>query len=151
MSRRSLRCIAAVWIGLLIVFSLQPLRLRAIAGGSPLHPAVHVLTFGFAALFPLLLSVTRMQEWTRALGVLCLGIGIEIAQGFIYRHRTEWRDFEADLLGILAAALLIRSVKPGSLYPAATSRSVVMNCGAGIPARSRLSSRLDSLEGESAA
>ena len=108
MSRKNLRRAAASWIVFLAVFSLQPLRLRAIAGGKPLHPALHVIVYGLAALFPLLLTVNRMQEWGRALGVLFLGIGIEMGQSLIYRHRTERRDFKADLLGVLTALVMIR-------------------------------------------
>jgi len=108
MSRRNLRRAATAWIVFLIVFSLQPLRLRAIAGGKPLHPALHVIVYGLAALFPLLLSVNRMQESVRALGVLFLGFGIETGQSFLYGRHTEWRDLRADVLGVLAAMVAIR-------------------------------------------
>jgi VanZ family protein len=115
MTRKNLRRAAASWIVFLVVFSLQPLRLRAIAGGKPLHPALHVIVFGLAALFPLLLSANRMQEWVRALGILFLGIGIEMGQSFIYGHRTEWRDFRADVLGVLGAVVMIRCARIISL------------------------------------
>jgi hypothetical protein len=91
-----------------VLFSFQPLRLRAISGGRPLHAALHVIVFGITALLPLLLCVNRVQEWARALGVLCLGIGIEVGQSLLYRHRTEWKDFRADVLGILAAVVVVR-------------------------------------------
>lgn len=109
MTRRQLRCAAAAWIVLLTVISLQPLRLRAIAGGQPLHPVLHFILFGGAALFPLLLSANRAQAWIRALFVLCIGICVEMGQSLLYRHRTEWRDFEADALGVVAAAIVIRT------------------------------------------
>jgi hypothetical protein len=67
--------------------------------------------FGFAALFPLLLSVNRLQTCARALCVLCLAVAIEVGQSLLYRHRTEWRDFRADVLGIMAAVVLSRLVR----------------------------------------
>jgi hypothetical protein len=108
MTRKNLRRAAASWIVFLVVFSLQPLRLRTVAGGKPLHPALHVIAFGLAALFPLLLSVNRTQEWARALGVLFPGVGIEMGQSLIYGHHTEWKDFRADVLGVLFALVMIR-------------------------------------------
>jgi len=65
--------------------------------------------------FPLLLSVNRMQEWVRAIGILFLGIGVEMGQSFIYGHRTEWRDIRADVLGVLAALITIRCARIVSL------------------------------------
>ena len=56
-----------------------------------------------------------MQEWVRALGVLFLGIGIEMGQSLIYGHHTEWKDFKADVLGVLAALVMIRGVRIISL------------------------------------
>ena len=111
MTRKNLRRAAAVWIVFLVVFSFQPLRLRAIAGGKPLHPALHVIVYGLAALFPLLLSVNRIQEWVRALGVLFLGVGVEMGQSFLYGHRTEWRDFRADALGVVFVLITIRCAR----------------------------------------
>jgi hypothetical protein len=116
-TRHKLRLAAAVWIALLVAFSLQPWRLRAIAGGRPLHPALHVVMFGLAALFPLLLSASLVREWTRALSVLCLGIGIEVVQGLVYRHHTEWKDFKSDVLGILSAILVVRFGRNTGLLP----------------------------------
>jgi VanZ family protein len=110
MTRSNLRRAATAWIVFLIVFSLQPLRLRAIAGGKPFHPALHMIVYGLAALFPLLLSVNRTQESVRVLGVLFLGIGIEMGQSFIYGRRTEWGDFKADVLGVLAALVMARII-----------------------------------------
>ena len=92
----------------LVVSSLQPLRLRATVQGTAGHFILHVVLFGFAAVIPLLLSGNRAQESARALGVLCLTGGIEIAQGLIYGFHTELRDLEADGMGVLIAFLCIR-------------------------------------------
>lgn len=107
MSRPILRWAGAVWILLLVVVSLQPLRPRATVRGTFAHMVVHVLAFGLAAAAPLLLSVKRLQLWIRTLCLLGMSATIEIGQAVIYHQRTEWSDFGADGIGILIALLLI--------------------------------------------
>jgi hypothetical protein len=92
----------------LVVVSLQPLRLHATIRGTAGHFFLHTLLFGFAAVIPLLLSMNPAHESARAFGVFCLTGALEIAQSLIYRFRTEWRDLEADGIGILIAFLAIR-------------------------------------------
>ncbi len=107
-SRNGLRRAGAVWIVFLVVVSLQPLRLHATIRGTAGHFFLHALLFGFAAVIPLLLSVNPAHESARAFGVLCIAAALEITQGLIYRFRTEWRDLEADGIGILIVFLIIR-------------------------------------------
>jgi hypothetical protein len=92
----------------LVVLSLQPLRLHATVRGTAGHFFLHLLLFGFAAVIPLMLSVNPAQESASVFCVFCLTGALEIAQGLIYRFRTEWRDLAADGIGILIAFLAIR-------------------------------------------
>jgi len=108
LSRNGLRWAGTVWIVFLVVLSLQPLRLHAAIPGTASHFLLHLLLFGFAAVIPLLLSVSPAHETARALCVFCLTGAIEIAQGLIYGFRTEWRDLATDGIGILIAFLAIR-------------------------------------------
>jgi hypothetical protein len=52
--------------------------------------------------------VNRAQECARVICVLGLTGAIEISQGLIYGFRTEWRDLEADGIGVLIAFVAIR-------------------------------------------
>jgi hypothetical protein len=108
MSRNGLRWAGTTWIVFLVVLSLQPLRLHSAIRGTASHFLLHVLLFGLAAVIPLLLSSNRVHESARAFCVFCLTGAIEIAQGLIYGFRTEWRDLEADGIGVLIALLAIR-------------------------------------------
>lgn len=120
MTRSNVRRAGAVWILFLTILSLQPVRLRATNRGTAAHFILHVLLFGLAAAAPLLLSQNRPQASARALGILCLAGAIEIAQGLIYRYKTEWWDFGFDGVGILLAfalVLLWRFRKAGSENP----------------------------------
>jgi glycopeptide antibiotics resistance protein len=107
-TRHGLRWAATIWIVFLVVLSLQPLRLHGAIRGTASHIFLHVLLFGFAAVIPLLLSVNRAQECARVICVLGLTGAIEISQGLIYGFRTEWRDLEADGIGVLIAFVAIR-------------------------------------------
>lgn len=107
MTRNNLRYAGAVWTSLVVALSLQPLRLRATSHGAG-HVFLHIGLFGFAAVFPLLLSESLAQQTARSWYVLCLAIAIEIAQGVIYRQHTEWTDVQVDGIGILIAFLVIR-------------------------------------------
>ncbi|MGD1070139.1 MAG: hypothetical protein ABSB15_08360 [Bryobacteraceae bacterium] len=108
MNRSNLRWAGAVWILFLTILSLQPARLRATNRGTAAHFILHVVLFGLAAAAPLLLSENRLRTSVRALCVLCLAGAIEIAQGLIYRYKTEWSDFGSDGVGILIAFAAIR-------------------------------------------
>ena len=100
---------ARVWIALLIVFSLQPMRLRAIAFGKPLHPLLHASLFGIAAALMLIRSAGPAQRLIRTSGILLVAAGLETAQSLIYGHRTEWTDFRSDAFGVLIAVVVRRS------------------------------------------
>jgi hypothetical protein len=109
--RRILRWAGATWIVFLVGLSLQPRRWRATNQGTSGHCFLHLLLFGFAASFPLLLSKNLFQSSARALCVLALAGAIELAQGQVYRYHTEWRDVLADGLGILLAFVVITLVR----------------------------------------
>lgn len=99
---------AWAWIALLIVFSLQPLRLRAIASGRPLHPLVHALMFGLAALLSLIRNARRTQRLIRTAAILLVAAGLETAQSMFYGHRTEWTDVWSDAFGVLIVVVATR-------------------------------------------
>lgn len=60
-------------------------------------------------MFSLLLSVSRVQEWARAFGILGLAAGVEIGQGVIGHYRPEWSDFRIDGVGVAIALALFRA------------------------------------------
>ncbi len=102
-TRRTLRWAGAAWIMFLVVLSLQPLRWRRTNQGTSGHGLLHLVSFGIATIFSLLLSKNLFQSCKRAFCVLALAGGIEVAQGRLYRYHTEWRDVLADGLGVLVA------------------------------------------------
>ena len=104
--KECLRRAGAIWILLLVLYSLQPFRLHVAPRSALLHPIAHILAFGTASLVPSLFSASLAQLWTRALWLLCLGASIEVSQGLIYRQRTEWADLVADGIGILIVSAL---------------------------------------------
>jgi len=105
---RALRLAAWAWFAILIVCSLQPLRVRAIAFGKPLHPLLHIFLFGLTAALLLIRSTRGTERLIRASGVLLLAVGLETAQSLLYGHRTEWRDFWSDAFGVLIALVAAR-------------------------------------------
>jgi hypothetical protein len=96
-----------VWIAFLTIMSLQPVRPRGIGSGTA-HFILHVTLFGLAAMVPLLLGESGLQQAARALSVVFLAGGVEIGQALIYHKRIEWRDVEFDALGVLIAFVLVR-------------------------------------------
>ena len=99
---------AWVWIAILIVVSLQPVRLRAIAFGKPLHPLLHASMFGLAAALMLIRSAGPARRLIRTFGILLVAAALEIAQSMIYGHRIEWKDLGSDAVGILIAVVAAR-------------------------------------------
>ena len=110
-TRRTLRLAGAAWIVFLVALSLQPLRWPRTNQGTSGHSWLHLVSFGFAAIVPLLLSRNLFQSSTRAFCVLALAGAIEVAQSRVYRYHTEWRDVLADGLGILVAYVAIRLLR----------------------------------------
>jgi hypothetical protein len=104
-SRVTLRAAAWVWIGLLVLGSLQPSRPSTVKG---FHREIHWVAFAGAALLLFALSKTRRQEILRACTVFLLGVSLEIAQRLIYHNHLEWQDIADDGLAIVAAFLLYR-------------------------------------------
>jgi|SRR5580658_9753072 hypothetical protein len=107
-TRSNLRWAGATWIVVLVLLSLQPIRLRATVRGTTGHFFVHIVLFGSAAVLPLLLSENRVAEAVRAFSILCLAAAIEIAQSRIYHLKTEWSDLEFDCIGVLTVFVAIR-------------------------------------------
>jgi len=102
-SRAALRIVASIWIALLIIGSLQPVRPGVVIGH---HRQVHWVAFAGAALMLFSLARTRRQEALGALAMFFLGVSIEVLQHLIYRHSMEWRDIRDDGLAILVALAL---------------------------------------------
>ena len=118
-SRAVLRIVAGIWIGLLIIGSLQPVRPGIVTGH---HRQVHWAAFAGAALMLLSLARTRRQEALAALAMVMLGISIEVLQHLIYRHPMEWRDIADDSIAVAAGLALYyltgsRKPSPTALCP----------------------------------
>ena len=62
--------------------------------------AAHSIAFGLLTVIGLLMSTHR--RWLVALGVLALGIAIEIAQTLMpFGRNGDWRDALADAIGVV--------------------------------------------------
>jgi TRAP-type uncharacterized transport system fused permease subunit len=102
-SRAVLRTVAIVWLTLLILGSLQPLRL----GHAPvIHRGIHWLGFAGAAFLLFPLSRTRRQEILSAFTAFLIGLSVEVLQHLIYRSSLEWHDITDDGLAIFVAFVL---------------------------------------------
>jgi hypothetical protein len=97
--RRLSSWIPTAWVIFLVVVSLQPLRPTSTKSGTPAHLFVHVLVFGFTAF------LLQLRPKAAFLCPLVLAAAIELTQHFIYRHKFEWHDLLADVLGIALAIL----------------------------------------------
>jgi hypothetical protein len=116
LTRHWLRRIASIWIICLVVISVQPYRPLG-NGQSPsaIHRIEHLIAFATTGLLLFALSHSRKKEWTAALGVLCLAVGIETAQYLLYRGAFEWWDVRDDAIGLVIAAILNRWTRVAGL------------------------------------
>jgi hypothetical protein len=118
LSRAVLRIVATLWLGLLIVGSLQPARPSIIKG---VHREIHWVAFAGAVLLLCCLSRTRSWEILSAFNIFFLGVSLEVLQHLIYRNALEWRDVSDDGFAILVAFGLYSLT--GAWKPRSDSRS----------------------------
>jgi|HubBroStandDraft_2_1064218.scaffolds.fasta_scaffold928066_1 hypothetical protein len=118
LSRAVLRIVATLWLGLLIVGSLQPARPSVIKG---VHREIHWVAFAGAVLLLCCLSRTRSWEILSAFNIFFLGVSLEVLQHLIYRNALEWRDVSDDGFAILVAFGLYSLT--GAWKPRSDSRS----------------------------
>jgi hypothetical protein len=72
------------------------------------HRVVHFVGFGIAELLLLFSATNRRQETYRVIGVVSLGLGLELAQHFVLGGRYfEWWDLRDDAIGIFTALLVV--------------------------------------------
>lgn len=72
------------------------------------HRVVHFVAFGIGELLLLLLATNRRQEAYRVVGVIGLGLGLELTQHFVLSGRYfEWWDLRDDAIGIFTALLVV--------------------------------------------
>jgi len=114
MTRNVLRWLATIWIIALIAGSLMPSQTKAtlgLVGTRPPnleHRVVHFVGFGIGELLLLFLATNRRQEASRVIGVVSLGLGLELTQYFVLSARYfEWWDVRDDVIGIVTALLLV--------------------------------------------
>ena len=103
--RTALRSVAWLWLALLIVASLQPIRPGIVKSN---HRSIHYVAFAGVALLLLSLSRTRRKEIQGALAIFFLCCTLELAQHFFYRTHFEWGDVADDGIAILLAFVVYR-------------------------------------------
>lgn len=102
---RTWRLLGALAIVLTIVLSLVPMPPSPVhvEGGDKIE---HLLGyFGLAAWHVQLVANARALAWC-ALGLVLLGAGIEVAQGFTTWREADWSDLGANLAGVAAGSAL---------------------------------------------
>jgi len=120
LKRQVLRCIATLWIVVLVAVSLQPWRPHG-ESQSNLHQLLHLVLFGAAGVMLFALSQNTKQVWTAAVGIFFLAVAIEISQHLLYKNPFEWWDVRDDTIGVAFAWMLIRWTGIKSLLLSAES------------------------------
>jgi hypothetical protein len=109
-TNRRLQYASVIWLLLLVIGSLwgdAKFALHTHRGENGLrHRILHVLGFGFTALWLLFLSRSGRQQILVLLGVFCLGLSLEVIQSLTYRNAFEWWDVRDDLYGIIVGFVL---------------------------------------------
>jgi hypothetical protein len=118
MTRPALRVIATVWLLLLILGSLQPVRLGLAVG---VHREAHWLAFAGAALLVVCLSRNWRHEILSTFVIFFVGLSLETLQHLIYGNPMEWRDVADDGVAVLAAFALYRLLEGRKATPDAGS------------------------------
>jgi hypothetical protein len=114
MTKSVIRWLATIWIIALTAGSLMPGQAKVslgLIGSRPPnleHRIVHCVGFGIAGLLLLFSATNRRQEAYCVIGVVSLGLGLELAQHFVLRGRYfEWWDLRDDAIGIFTALLVV--------------------------------------------
>ena len=114
MIRSVVRWLATIWILTLIAGSLMPGQAKVtlgLVGTRPPnleHRVAHFVGFGIAELLLLFLATNRRQQSHRVIGMVSLGLCLELTQHFVLSGRYfEWWDVRDDAIGIFAALLVI--------------------------------------------
>jgi hypothetical protein len=119
MTRAFYRRVAPLWLLVVVVGSFLPTGVKR-EMGTPVpfwqaqlnhvpvwHRTVHFIAFGGAAAL-LVLAARRWSSRTAAwLGVLALGLAIELAQNWLDQLGMEWWDVRDDSLAATAVFLLL--------------------------------------------
>ncbi|MEO8000291.1 MAG: VanZ family protein [Arenimonas sp.] len=61
----------------------------------------HFLAYGMLAAWAVMIFRQKRSWWLSAFGLICLGIVLELAQGYFTSNRMmDWRDALADTIGV---------------------------------------------------
>jgi hypothetical protein len=94
----------SIWIGLITIVSLSPLRVKNFLGSTgPWHRQIHVSAFLVTGL---LVIGDRRRNFTRFTWLVLYGATLELLESALYGNGFEWRDLFADSMGIFLACVL---------------------------------------------